>query len=371
MTIIILITIVVLVFIILGLVVYNVNIHKKIAKFSKINEKITGLNVLQSFMETIGEYSSVDKKINRINEIILEKYGAIKYSTIVVFDGAEYSIKTTNVDEKHWDTLKNLYTEEIFQDSISTATPKYITVDKESEKLPYQKLELGRAKSAMFFPLYIDNVYIGYWLIESGAIHAFDNVDTAILEVVRDNIVTILKTVEYQDTMENIVRNDLYSNLKSAEYLYGQGKQIIDKYTISTVAMFKIINLVDINEKINRHLGNKVITEVSNIIANSISQEYIFVRYMRPKFVIVFSGINPEDVTNFIEDIKTQIESTEIFLEESDKKKMRLKKDVSVTPRLNFVLTSYYKGTAIDGVTKKLEYYLDNADKDENDINYI
>ncbi len=371
MTIIILITIVVLVFIILGLVVYNVNIHKKIAKFSKINEKITGLNVLQSFMETIGEYSSVDKKINRINEIILEKYGAIKYSTIVVFDGAEYSIKTTNVDEKHWDTLKNLYTEEIFQDSISTATPKYITVDKESEKLPYQKLELGRAKSAMFFPLYIDNVYIGYWLIESGAIHAFDNVDTAILEVVRDNIVTILKTVEYQDTMENIVRNDLYSNLKSAEYLYGQGKQIIDKYTISTVAMFKIINLVDINEKINRHLGNKVITEVSNIIANSISQEYIFVRYMGPKFVIVFSGINPEDVTNFIEDIKTQIESTEIFLEESDKKKMRLKKDVSVTPRLNFVLTSYYKGTAIDGVTKKLEYYLDNADKDENDINYI
>lgn len=371
MTTVILITIVLLVFIILGLVVYNVNIHKKIAKFSKINEKITGLNVLQSFMETIGEYSSVEKKIQKINEIILEKYGTIKYSTIVVFDGAEYTIKASNVDEKHWETLRNLYTEEIFKDSISTATPKYITVDKESEKLPYQKLELGRAKSSMFFPLYIDNVYIGYWLIESGAIHAFDNVDTAILEVVRDNIVSILKTVEYQNTVENIVREDLYSNLKSAEYLYGEGKQIADKYTISTVCMFKITNLVDINENINRHLGNKVITETCKVISENISKEYIFVRYMGPKFVIVFSGIKPEDVANFLEDMKNQIETSEIFLEEEDKKKMKLKKDVSVSPRLNFVLTSYYKGTSIDGVTKKLEEYLDNADKKENDINYI
>ena len=28
----------------------------------------------------------------------------------------------------------------------------------ENEKLPYQKTEMGRAKSAMFFPLYIDNI---------------------------------------------------------------------------------------------------------------------------------------------------------------------------------------------------------------------
>ena len=38
-------------------------------------------------------------------------------STIVVFDGAEYVIKASNVDEKHYDVLSNLHTEEIFQDS--------------------------------------------------------------------------------------------------------------------------------------------------------------------------------------------------------------------------------------------------------------
>ena len=55
-----------------------------------------------------------------------------------------------------------MHNEEIFQDCVNNATPKYITIDNEDEKLPYQKVEMGRAKSAMFFPLYIDNIYIGY-----------------------------------------------------------------------------------------------------------------------------------------------------------------------------------------------------------------
>lgn len=46
-------------------------------------------------------------------------------------------------------------------------------------------MEFERAKSAIFFPLYIDNVYIGYWIIEGSKPHEFDNIDTTILEVVK------------------------------------------------------------------------------------------------------------------------------------------------------------------------------------------
>ena len=77
---------------IIVLVVYNVHIQKKIEAFSNINQQINKLSILQDFMKVAGEEDSVDAKLNKINEIVIEQYD-IKYSTIVVFNGAEYVIK--------------------------------------------------------------------------------------------------------------------------------------------------------------------------------------------------------------------------------------------------------------------------------------
>ena len=369
---------VVLVIIVIILVIYNIKISQKIQKFKNINQKITNLQVVQDFMNTIGETSSVDEKIKKINNILIEKY-EIKYSTIVVFNGAEYEIKASNVDQRHWDSLKSLQDVDMFKDSIQTATPKYVTVNRENERLPYQKMEFGRAKSAIFFPLYIDNVYIGYWILESGTPHDFDNVDTTILEVIKDNIVSVLKTVVHQKTLESIVRTDLFTGLYSEEYLYGEGKKIIDQYTISTICMFKIINIEEINKNYCRELGNQVIKEISRYVKDNISEDYVFVRYMGPKFVIAFSGVDTEGVASFINDIKDHIEQMKISLpedttdyttENNENKTMDMSKQ-EVTPMINVALSSYYKGTGLEEVLKKLEEYLDNADRQESDITNI
>ena len=360
--------VVVLVLVVVALVIYNMWINKKLKDFRNLNDKITGLNVLQDFMSTISEYSTVDDKIQKINDILIENYD-IKYSTIVVFNGTEYTVKASNVEQKHWETLKNLHEEEIFADSISTAMPKYVTVNNEGERLPYQKMEFGRAKSAIFFPLYIDNVYIGYWIIESGIISAFDDMDTTILEVVKDNIISVLKTVEYQNVIENIVRVDKFSNLYTAEYLYGKGKEIIDKYITSTVAMFNIINIEEINDKYGRKIGNEIISKISEKVRENIAAQYIFVRYMGPKFVIVFSGIDLDGVVAFIDELKEQVEKEAIKHEV--KRKDGKSRVINIKPKLNFAVTTYYKGTALENVTKKLEEYLDSADANESDINNI
>lgn len=360
-----------LVCIIVALIIYNVVIYKKVENFKTINQKITSLNVLQDFMNTIGEYTSVDEKIEKINEIVIEKYN-IKYSTIVMFDGAGYVIKASNVQKQHWEALSNLHGQDIFKDSIQTATPKYVTVNTEGERLPYQTMEFGRARSAMFFPLYIDNIYIGYWIIESGEPHAFDKIDTTILEVVKENIISVYKTVSYQNTVENISRKDKFSELNSAEYLYGKGKKTIDKYATSTVCMFKIINIDEINKKYSRETGNEIIQEISARIRESISSEYIFVRYMGPKFAIVFSGVDLQSVVEFVQDMKNNIEDIEIQEILLDGEELEEDEELRyVSAKLNFVLTTYYKGTALENVTKKLEEYLDNADDNESDINNI
>ena len=371
----------ILVAIVIGLLIYNVQIHRKIQEFNSLQRQANNLRVLQDFLSTIGETSSVDDKIKKINDILIEKY-EIKYSTIVVFDGAEYQIKATNVDQKHWETLRNLQDVPIFKDSIATATPKYITINNENEKLPYQTMEFARAKSAIFFPIYEDNVYIGYWIIESGIAHDFDNIDTTIFEVVKDNIVAVLKTVVHQKTLEAIVRKDLFTGLYSEEYLYGEGKKTIDQYTTSAVCMFRIANIEEINDKYSRKLGNQVIIDISKYIRKNISNEYIFIRYMGPKFLIVFSGVTTDSVIDFITNIKSNAEQMNISLEENfqtvdlddeekNEKNSKKKKRQQVNAKLNFVITTYYKGTGMEEVLKKLEQYLDSCDKNEHSITTI
>ncbi len=372
--------VVILVLIVIGLIFYNVTIHKKIQKFKNMNQKITNLYVVQDFMNAIGETSSVEDKIKKINDILVERY-EIKYSTIVVFNGAEYEIKASNVDSKHWEALKSLHQLDMFKDSIETATPKYVTVNNENERLPYQQMEFGRAKSAIFFPLYIDNVYIGYWIMESGTAHDFDNVDTTVLEVIKENIVSVLKTVVHQKTLESIVRKDLFTGLFSEEYLYGEGKKIIDQYTISTICMFKIINIQQINKTYSRELGNKVITKISELVKDNISSEYVFVRYMGPKFVIAFSGVETNSVADFLNELKEKMEEMKISLSEEEieelnpddkpTKKINKKLQEFAMPKINFVISSYYKGTGLEEILKKLEEYLDHTDPTESDITNI
>lgn len=377
----IIVVVVALVLAIVVLIVYNLHIQKKIEAFKNINEKISNLSVLQDFMTIAGQEETVDEKLNKINEIIIEKYD-IKYSTIVVFNGAEYVIKASNVDEKHYEALANLHTEEIFQDSVATATPKYVTIDSENEKLPYQKVEMGRAKSAMFFPLYIDNIYIGYWIMESGKMHAFDKTDTTIIEVVKDNIISVLQTTSYQETIENIDRIDKFTGLHSAEYLYGNAKRIFSKYPTSAICMFRITNIEEINQKASREMGNDIITEISNIIKSKMAAQYIFVRYMGPKFIIIFSGVEEDSVEDFLTDLKDEIEDMELVQEPEEIKRIRIIKGRKVrvremtekktaSPKLNFVVSTYYKGTGLEQLNKRLEDYIDNAPADESQINYI
>ena len=202
--------------------------------------------------------------------------------------------------------------------------------------------------------------------------HDFDNVDTAVLEVIKDNIVSVLKTVVHQKTLESIVRKDLFTGLNSEEYLYGEGKRIIDQHTTSTICMFRIANLEEINKIYSRELGNEVVTQVSAYIQKNIASDYVFVRYMGPKFVIAFSGVEISGVADFLNDLKNSLEKMKIALpNQEDEETKNNKEKIEVTPRLNFAISTYYKGTGLEEVLKKLEEYIDNASKNESDITKI
>ncbi len=218
--------------------------------------------------------------------------------------------------------------------------------------------------------------------MESGKMHAFDNTDTNIIEIVKENIISVLSTVAYQETIENIVRVDKFTGLYSAEYLYGKGKLTFNKFATSAVCMFQVTNIQDINEKQSREIGNEVITEVSNLVKSQIPSQYIFVRYMGPKFVLVFSGVEERSVEEFLKTLKQELEEIEIVQEAEEVqvvkvingKRVRVRElieEKSASPKVSFVVSTYYKGTGIEQLTKKLEEFIDSDEINEDQINYI
>ena len=223
----------------------------------------------------------------------------------------------------------------------------------------------------MFFPLYIDNIYIGYWIMESGQMHAFDKTDTTIIEVVKDNIISVLKTVAYQDTIENIDRIDKNTELHSAEYLYGKAKNIMDGYATSAVCMFRISNIEQINEEFGRQTGTDIIAEVAKIVRQRMAKEYIFVRYMGPRFVIVFSGVEEGAVEAFLRDMKEEMEELVMLPENEEALDENQVQEYGASPTINMVVSTYYRGTGVEQLTKKLEEYIESAPKTENQINFI
>ena len=72
------------------------------------------------------------------------------------------------------------------------------------------------------------------------------------------------------------------------------------------------------------------------------------------------------------------MEKMEVQLTDNELKDLQLNvgntnkncKDI-INPKINFVISSYYKGTGLEEVLKKLEEYLDNGDQTESDITNI
>ena len=131
--------------------------------------------------------------------------------------------------------------------------------------------------------------------------------------------------------------------------------------------MFKIVNLEAINDSYNRKTGNSLVAAVGNTVRNNLASEYIFVRYMGPKFVIAFIGEKEDEVLKFIKRLKLELENLDVkVIKENESEE-----DLYVRPVINFALATYYKATGLEKLNKKLEEYLDTAPSTENDINYI
>ena len=266
--------------------------------------------------------SSKDK-MEKLNKVLIEKMD-IDYSTIVYYNGLEYITKVTNISDIEIPNMEKdiLYIQNlnIFKEAIDKREFKYITVDKQEEELPYLENRKNIIKSVIFYPMTSKGKYIGYWLIESKKVKAFENVDIQILENLKQAIRNTIEVLSYEEAIETMVRDDKFSELKTMEYLQTEGKMLLEQYNKPQIVMFRIDNLEEVNEEFSRNAGNVLITEVTKKIHSITRGDNIFVRYMGPKFIIILDDKknieenNTDDIiqkNNYMEVLKNIKENVE------------------------------------------------------------
>ena len=314
MPIIIMIIIAIEVTIIIFLLGYNVHTNRNLEQAKKSKKSFSRILALRDIMNISASSKSSKEKMEELNKVLIEKMD-IDYSTIVYYNGLEYITKVTNISDIEIPNMEKdiLYIQNlnIFKEAIDKREFKYITVDKQEEELPYLENRKNIIKSVIFYPMTSKGKYIGYWLIESKKVKAFENVDIQILENLKQAIRNTIEVLSYEEAIETMVRDDKFSELKTMEYLQTEGKMLLEQYNRPQIVMFRIDNLEEVNEEFSRNAGNVLITEVTKKIHSITRGDNIFVRYMGPKFIIII-----DDKKNIEDNIKEN--NTDNIIQKND-----------------------------------------------------
>ena len=328
MPIIIMIIIAIEVTIIIFLLGYNVHTNRNLEQAKKSKKSFSRILALRDIMNISASSKSSKEKMEELNKVLIEKMD-IDYSTIVYYNGLEYITKVTNISDIEIPNMEKdiLYIQNlnIFKEAIDKREFKYITVDKQEEELPYLENRKNIIKSVIFYPMTSKGKYIGYWLIESKKVKAFENVDIQILENLKQAIRNTIEVLSYEEAIETMVRDDKFSELKTMEYLQTEGKMLLEQYNKPQIVMFRIDNLEEVNEEFSRNAGNVLITEVTKKIHSITRGDNIFVRYMGPKFIIILDDkknveenntddiiIQKNDYMEVLKNIKENVENIKL-----------------------------------------------------------
>lgn len=346
------------------LIIYNLKIRKKSVEVKTTILKIKELTVTKDILNIISDKKSYKEKFEDINKYIIDTL-KVDYSSIVLKEGENIEILSTNVDENRLEEIPKYYLNKIFAPAIYKNDSVYFEKSANNEDYKTVKTNI---KSAIFLPIVIDKVFSGFWLIEENKENELDKIDLKILNIIRENLSEVIRVTSYQSAFETLTKEDEFSNFNTREYLFGNLKNELDKFEKSLVLMLDIKNLKKINKKYGRDIGNQTISEISKIIKKNMPENAEAVRYFGPKLVVVYKNIFTKDKTDsqLIKDLKIEALISEI-------RNVQIKKNFifKAKPEVNFSYVIYEKNTRLHKQTEKMSDYLDSLNEVIEDLQKI
>lgn len=302
--------IIVEIIVVIALIIYNISINKNIKKVELAKEQFKKLVVLKKLTEITSTSETVENKLKQINDLVVDEF-KIEYSTFIIFNGKEYTVKASNIPMKvNIDKITGSEIFKILENEYLQGKEKYITAE---TNLEYNN-DGRNIKSALFIPIVYNEKFMGIMLVESEKAYAFDNINMELLNTVKQAVLELIYTLSYEKTLQTYVKKDELTKLYSNEYMLTKGKYELDKYDESILTMIKLSDVLQINNMYGREVGNKVISKVITTIQTVLeSENIIFVRYYGIKFLIAFLGMNEQKHQQLMEKLKQELSKITIY----------------------------------------------------------
>ncbi len=280
--------------------------NKDIAKKGNIKFKIVD-ETIQEMYDILGNILSTDEKIEELNKLLIKAFKP-KYSSIVLYDGNKYFIKATNVESDFKESITNVATENVFSANVIKDISKY-SVAITDKNLSYKSAIERNIKSAIFSPIYFDNVFLGFWLIEDTKEHAFDGISNEDLSTFKHNLSVFIENIQMQSTVEIAENIDKQTGYYNNLYLYSNARSLLTSKESSSISLIYLNNLPNINEEYSRNLGNTLLIKVANAIKEIVSKESILIRYSGQYLLVITPGSNAQVAQPIMEKVLSKIKS--------------------------------------------------------------
>lgn len=273
-------------------------------KYNNVKLKIVD-KTIQDMYDIMGDTLSSDDKIEKLNKVLIKAFKP-KYSSIVLYDGNNYNVKATNVEEHFIDSISEVATESIFSQYISKNVSKYI-VTTQDKTLSYKSAIERNIKSVIFSPIYFNSMFLGFWLIEDTKENSFDGISNEDLERFKHNLSLFVENIQIQNTIEIAESTDKQTGYYNNLYLYSDARSKLISHDTSSLSLICLKNIPEINEKYSRNLGNTLIVKVTNAIKDIVSKESILVRYSGLRLLIITPGSNAQIAQPILERVLSKI----------------------------------------------------------------
>jgi len=298
------------------LIIFALILLKELKNFQNLKKNYSAVVVLQKIMEVLGRKIPANEKLEEINKLLIEE-NDIMYSTIVSYDGDSHIVQISNVNSAYLEAFKEISDDSIFKNNALKNIPKYVTLP-QGESLKYSSAKERGICSAMFMPLYLNDTYVGYWLMEDKRPNAFDRFEKIQLSILKNNLVLIIENSNYQSTIEKMAVSDRLTGLYNRYYLYSKGRNLINEYPVSTIVIADIDHFKKINDTYGHDVGDDVLVNMVQTTLNSLSKQDIFVRFGGEEFVIMFPGKAPDECKQKIDEIREIISKVKFATSNND-----------------------------------------------------